>query len=72
LEKAELFVRPLLPDTSARKQLAALLLIRVKLLSSNRDSVILEICVLLLDFGDEKLTELASHPRNPGAKHKNS
>ena len=56
LEKAELFVRPLLPDTSARKQLAALLLIRVKLLSSNRDSVILEICVLLLDFGDEKLT----------------
>eukprot|EP00435_Cladocopium_sp_Y103_P047591 s2183_g14.t1 len=56
LEKAELFVRPLLPDTSARKQLAALLLIRVKLISSNRDSVILEICVLLLDFGDEKLT----------------
>eukprot|EP00435_Cladocopium_sp_Y103_P058783 s1114_g20.t1 len=50
LDKAELFVRPLLPDTSARRKLVALLMIRVKLLGSSRDAIILEITVLLFEI----------------------
>eukprot|EP00435_Cladocopium_sp_Y103_P047044 s2183_g13.t1 len=52
LNKTERFVRPLLPDTSARKQLVSLLLLRVKLMRWNRDSLILEITLLLLATDD--------------------
>ena len=50
LDKAELFVRPLLPDTSARRKLVVLLLVRVKLLGSSRDAVIFETAVLLFEI----------------------
>ena len=66
LDKAELFVRPLLPDTSARRKLVVLLLVRVKLLGSSRDAVIFETAVLLFEIEDADhvrgfLTEIQEH-----------
>lgn len=66
LEKAEVFVRPLLPDTSARRTLVALLLVRVKLLGSSRDAIIFEITVLLIEIKDSNqvrvfLNEIQEH-----------
>ena len=52
LDKAELFVRSVLPDAAARRKLVHLLLIRVRLLGAGRDSVILEIVVLLIEMED--------------------
>lgn len=53
LDRAEAFVRPLLPDTSAQKKLLALLVARMKLLKpGTRDSLNLEVTLLLLDGKD--------------------
>ena len=53
LDRAEAFVRPLLPDTSAQKKMLALLVARMKLLKpGTRDSLNLEVTLLLLDGKD--------------------
>lgn len=49
------FVRPRLPDSSARKQLAVLLLHRLKLPGTDKSSVAKEAMSLLVEIQDKHL-----------------
>ena len=53
VQRGEQFVRPLLPDTFARKNLAELLLIRNKPPALKEDAVLQELVPLLVDIGDD-------------------
>lgn len=53
VQRGEQFVRPLLPDTFARKNLAELLLIRNKLPALKEDAILQELVPLLVDVGDD-------------------
>ena len=53
VQRGEKFVRPLLPDTSARKKLAALLLLRMKLPGVDRDAILQELVSLMVEIQDD-------------------
>ena len=53
VQRGEQFVRPLLPDTFARKNLAELLLIRNKLPALKEDAILQELVPLLVEIGDD-------------------
>ena len=53
VQRGEEFVRPLLPDTSARKKLAALLLLKMKLPGVERDAILQELVSLMVEMQDD-------------------
>ena len=53
VQRGEEFVRPLLPDTSARKKLAALLLLKMKLPGVDRDAILQELVSLMVEIQDD-------------------
>ena len=53
VQRGEEFVRPLLPDTSARKKLAALLLLKMKLPGVDRDAILQELVSLMVEMQDD-------------------
>ena len=53
VQRGEEFVRPLWPDTSARKKLAALLLLKMKLPGVERDAVLPELVSLMVEIQDD-------------------